>query len=520
MTSTLKSPLSHITALIDRTGMYRTVTLALVFLVACSLVGSVVGWVPYTLSELLLSLLIVLMVGLVSNWLLALVFRVHTNHESALITSLIIFFLVIPAQLSNVSLSFIIALVTVLAMVSKYVLVWRKQHILNPVATGAVATAVVYAMYPLPPGYFETAWWIGQPALFVPLALAGVVVVHKVRKWVPVLSFLGVAFIWYLYEEWRFTGELLVGWERFWLSGPSLFLACFMLTEPFTMPPTKKVQAGYGALVGFLSQTTLFLPAIKMTPELALVLGNLAVCPFRLRRKLFLRLKERQQIADGIYEYIFEKPPGLHFEAGQYLEWMLPHRQSDSRGERRYFTIASAPTEDSVRLAVKIVSGGSSYKQQLMQLDIGETIIASQLAGDFLLPKVAGAKIGMIAGGIGITPFRSHIRSMIDTGKTHDTVLFYCANTMSEVAYQPEFAAARASMGLSVIPVIAKEEAGETHETGYFSSEILERRTPDFRERIWYISGPPPMVNACKAALTKLGIPKNQIHTDFFPGLA
>jgi len=71
---------------------------------------------------------------------------------------------------------------------------------------------------------------------------------------------------------------------------------------------------------------------------------------------------------------------------------MLPHKQVDSRGPRRYFTIASSPTESVVRLALKVVPAGSdmrgsSYKQALLQLDEGQEIIVSQLAGDFTLPK-------------------------------------------------------------------------------------------------------------------------------------
>lgn len=456
---------------------------------------------------------------MVANALFGKVQGVHVNHESGFITSLIIFFLIIPAEWSNKELHFIIVMAVILAMLSKYTLVWRRQHILNPVAAGVFAVAVIYMVAPLPPGYFETGWWIGQPILFLPLLVAGAMVVAKVRKWTLVLSFLSVGFAVFLFEEWCFTGNL-ENWANFWLSGPSLFLACFMLTEPFTMPPTQKTQSFYGVVTAFLSQTTIFAPFVKITPELALLLGNLAVYPFRIRRKLFLRLIERREIAENTFELILEKPDDFTFIPGQYLEWMLPHEGADSRGVRRYFTIASSPTESTIRLAIKIVPEGSSYKQRLMELDQGDVIIASQLAGDFLLPSNSDAKLGFIAGGIGVTPFRSHIRYMVDSGNKYDTTLFYCSNTIAELAYLEEFERAAEFVPLETIPVIAKGSEEGPYEHGFVTKDMLEARVPDYQERIWYLSGPPPMVNAYTKLLTEAGVSKRNIVRDFFPGLA
>src|SRR3989344_4601666 len=255
---------------IDATAMYRTVTLMLVFLVICGLGFGVFGLIPYTPLEQLVSLVAVL--------------------------------------------------VAAIAMLSKFLLVWRKQHLVNPAAFGVLALAIVYAVFPVP-GYFESSWWTSRVEFLIPLLLAGAVVVSKVRKWVPVLTFLSVGLVVFLFEQWRFGLEVLPSIPLYFISGPSLFLAFFMLTEPFTMPPTKKLQATYGALVGFISQTTLFLPFIKMTPELALVLGNLFFYPSTLKQKLILPLIAGKEIAKNTFEFAFKKPSDLHFVAGQYLEW-------------------------------------------------------------------------------------------------------------------------------------------------------------------------------------------------------
>jgi len=364
------------------------------------------------------------------------------------------------------------------------------------------------------------SWWVSNPILFLPTLIFGGLVVLKIRKWTPVLAFILAGLVMFLYESWKLDLPLGSEFIIYFLSWPTLFLAFFMLTEPFTMPPTKRTQIFYGALVALVANTTLFAPFIAMTPELALVIGNLAIYPYRIRQKLFLTFIEKREIAKNTFEFIFKKPAGFTYQAGQYLEWMLPHEKSDSRGVRRYFTIASSPTESVVRLALKFVPEGSSYKQKLQALTPGDVIVASQLAGDFMLPKDTHSKLAFIAGGIGVTPFSSHITYIKDTKADYDVQLFYCVNQLADLAYYDEFLQASETIKLEVIPLIAKAETEHAFETGYLTKEILERRTPDYKERMWYISGPPPMVSAYKSLLLKSGVARSHIVTDYFPGLA
>lgn len=503
---------------LDGVPMYRVVTLALLFLVLSSVILGQLGIVVYTGFEQLVSLLVAVSVGLMVNWFCSWLFRAHVNMESAFITALIVFFLVLPAESVQLADSWIIAAVVAIGIFSKFIIVWRKQHIINPAAAGALGLAVVYIFFPVP-GYFEAVWWIGRPELFLPLVLAGGVVVYKIRKWVPVSSFLVVGFLVFLFEEWKFMGDLSNA-AGFWLSGPSLFLAFFMLTEPFTMPPTKNLQALYGAVVGLISQTTLFLPlGIKITPELALIVGNVLFFPATLRQKLFLKLVSVREVALHTYEFVFHKPRSFIFAAGQYLEWMLPHTRPDNRGIRRYFTVASAPEEDFVRLGIRFGATVSTYKSALLAMQPGDTIIASQRAGDFLLPSDSSKKLGFIAGGIGITPFISHLESMSRGQTKNNTVLFYCNNTSLEIAYHDRLQALALVLPLRLVHILVKEKR-EGFESGFLDAEMIRRKSPDYLERHWYLSGPPGMVNAYSQLLLELGVPRSQILKDFFPGLA
>ncbi len=508
--------------IVDGMGMYRVVSLTLIVLVLIGFGSALAGLLVYSPQAQLTSLLIVLAIGLGLNALLAAIWRVSPNHESALITALIVFFLCSPN--ADIVANWVLASAISLAIISKYLIVYRKQHILNPAALGAVLVALIVTIWNISTGSTHNTdlfgWWVGNPILFWPVLIFGTLIVFKVRKWTPVLWFVGVGLAVFLLESIRFEQPLLESVEMYFFSFPTLFLAFVMLTEPFTMPPTKTTQAMYGGLVGVLSSTAIFAPYIAMTPELALVAGNCFAYGFRSRQKLILPLIEKREIATGVWEFVFKKPDSFTFKPGQYLEWMLPHRPTDSRGLRRYFTIASSPTESVIRMACKILpDGGSAYKKNLKQLDEGELVVASQLAGDFLLPADADTKLGMIAGGIGVTPFSSHLRWMQDSGKKYDTALYYCCNTMADRAFLSDFKAM--DLPLQIVPVLAKEEsADKVIEHGFVNVEMLDRRTPDWRERTWYLSGPPGMVNAYYKLMRDQGIPKKQIKKDFFPGLA
>jgi ferredoxin-NADP reductase len=292
-----------------------------------------------------------------------------------------------------------------------------------------------------------------------------------------------------------------------------------MLTEPFTMPPTKRLQVGYGVLVGFLSQTIMFAEYFPMTPELALVIGNAVFFASTMKRKLVLPLAHVRTVAKETYEFAFQKPLTLRFRAGQYLEWMLPHKDADNRGVRRYFTIASAPSDPLLRITVRIGEGCSSFKRALKELKTGDEVIASQLAGDFVLPADS-SKIAMVAGGIGITPFLSQVDHMqVGNVQKHDSVLFYCNNTAAEIAYHDRLQAATAAMPFKLIHVLAKEEIAP-YEHGFLTADIIKKHAPDYLARTWYLSGPPGMVNAYTKLLRGMGVKRRSIKKDFFPGLA
>ena len=504
----ISAPYRSVQKFVDNAGMYRLVSGALGTLALISIAFGFLGWLPYSGLSQIFSLALALLVALLFNISLAWILRIPANHESAVITALILFFLAVPSD--DIFATWPIVAAVTIAIASKYIIAYKKQHFINPAAFGAAALSIT--------GLYTFSWWAANPTLFIPLVVLGVFVVTKVRKWVPIFAFVGVSLIIYMAESMSYGDAFGASLSTFFFSWPTLFLAFFMLTEPFTMPGKKDAQFLYGGLVGFLSNTTIFASMIAITPESALVVANVAMMPWRLRQKLHLALEERHKLAKDTYEFVFKKPKGFNFTAGQYLEWMLPHQSADSHGIRRYFTIASSPTEPVLRVAMKITEQHSSYKEALTMLDVNQRLIGSQLAGDFVLPKKKDAKLGFIAGGIGVTPFRSHLKYMIDTDKPFDTVLYYGNNSTDEIAYETLFQKAASTFAFLVVNVISKEPVSAPYESGYISAEIIKRRSPDYLERTWYISGPPGMVAACARELRSLGVLNKHIKKDFFSG--
>lgn len=294
-----------------------------------------------------------------------------------------------------------------------------------------------------------------------------------------------------------------------------------MLTEPLTTPPTNNLQIIYGALIGLLFSPQFHIDSLYFTPEQALLIGNIFSYFVSPKEKLILQLKEKIETASDTFDYVFQLQKRPAFVPGQYMEWTLSHPQTDNRGNRRYFTLASSPTEDILRIGVKFHRPSSSYKKAMAKMNGQTQIIASQRAGDFVLPKNPVQKIVFIAGGIGITPYRSMIKYLIDTQQRRDLVLFYSNKTASEIVYKDIFNQAQKELGIKTVYTLTDTTnipVDWSSKIGRIDAKMIQEAVPDYQERLFYISGPNSLVVGFKETLKSLGITEGKIKTDFFPG--
>jgi ferredoxin-NADP reductase len=351
---------------------------------------------------------------------------------------------------------------------------------------------------------------------------------RKLRRFKLVWSFMAAAVVVTFFGA-AFAGQAIAqAFRTLFLYSPFFFFAFVMLTEPLTTPPTNGRRNVYGALVGVLFPPAFHLGAFFTTPEIALLIGNVFSWLVSPKNRLVLYLKEKRQISPVAWDFVFAPNRKLAFSPGQYMEWTLGHEEPDSRGNRRYFTLASSPTEPDVHLGVRFNDPSSTFKDALLDLSRDDEIIAGQLAGDFTLPKDTKQPLVFIAGGIGITPYRSMIKYLLDTAhpagasQRRPITLFYGATRVSDFVYIDIFKRAERELGIRTIYVAEKTDGmppGWVGFTGFVRPDIIQTYAPDYKRAIFYVSGPNGMVDAVRDMLGKMGIPGSQVKTDFFAGL-
>ncbi len=492
--------LTKVDNLINSITMYRLVLYGLISLTILSFLLSFFQILSLNLLVMLLSLIILLASCFFSNYIFSKLFKAPSNTESNLITAFILFFILSPV--GDTTDYHLLTLAGVIAMASKYIVVYHKKHIFNPAALGSFAVSFFG---------LGASWWIGSEALLIPMLIVGFLVLRKIRKFTMFFSFLIPALIVILIFGYTYNQPPLESLKFAFTSWPLLFLGAIMLTEPLTSPPTKRLQIIYGILVGVITAYQLPIFHFYVTPEFALLTGNIFVFFVGPKLRLSLKLEKTEKLSSTTNAFIFDKPEGVAYTPGQYMEWTLPHQKQDARGMRRYFTISSSPTENVLALGVKKYNPSSTYKAALFELKPGDTIYGGSLKGDFIMPKHPSEKLVFIAGGIGITPFRSMVKYLIDKNEKRDIVLIHACSSEDEFTYKDIFEQGKA-IGLKTIYL-------DSSKNQHLTEEVIRREVPDFEKRTYYISGSNGMVHGAKNTLKKLRIPYSKIKTDYFAGL-
>lgn len=493
---------------LNNTTMYRLVVYVLALLSGLSVVFSFMGKLSATPTELILSFALLALPAYITDRGLGRLLKTPTNMESSLITAMILFLIVRPADSWLTALA--LAAAGAVSSASKFLLSYNGKHIFNPAAFAAALLALT--------GLQATTWWIGNSVFWPFTIILGLAVVRKIRRAPLFITFVGVSLLLGAITFVHAGQPLATNLKQALLASPLLFLSTIMLTEPATMPPRRNQQILFAALVATLYVFAWKIGPLTIYPEVALLLGNLYAFFVSPKFKIRLRLAEIQKISERVYNYVFIPDRPLTFLPGQYMEWTLANVPYDNRGNRRSFTIASSPTEQVVHLGIKYYDPASMFKYTLAQLKPGDTVYASQLSGNFTLSGNEHKKLVFVAGGIGITPFRSMVKYLSDKQIHADILLLYLVGDPAEFAYMTEFRAA-AAYGVRVIPIVTRTDyAAPNIVSGKLSPAMIQQLVPDYQQRLFYISGPNVMVHSTSEYLRELGVPHSNIKTDHFSG--
>jgi ferredoxin-NADP reductase len=234
-----------------------------------------------------------------------------------------------------------------------------------------------------------------------------------------------------------------------------------------------------------------------------------------------VKLKRRQEIASGTMAFHFEKPQGFSYTAGQFGDVTLANPpETDTEGNTRTFTLASAPYEGDLMVATRMRD--TAFKRVLKTMALGTEVSLNAPDGSLTLHSDARIPAVFLSGGIGVTPVRSIVLQATHDKLPHKIVLFDSNRRPEDAAFLDELAEAqKRNPNFTLIGTMTEMEKSSQvwrGETGYVTQAMLLKSVHDLSLPIFYISGPPAMVAAMRKVLDDSGVKGDKIRTEEFAG--
>ncbi len=234
-----------------------------------------------------------------------------------------------------------------------------------------------------------------------------------------------------------------------------------------------------------------------------------------------IRLKERRPETADVMSFIFDLGgKQLEYRPGQILHYELDALAfPDERGNRRHFTISSSPTEEGLVMFTTRMRG-SGFKETLRQAPAGYELTCESPEGEFIMREGdKRLRHVFIAGGIGITPYRSILRYAADMNEPLNVLLLYFNRSSADIVFHRELEGIAKQMPtFASINVLTEPEEGWKGEQGKLGEAILRKLVPDPDGSCFWVSGSPGMVTTCRELLERIGVRDQSMRTDRFMG--
>ncbi|WP_341769873.1 FAD-binding oxidoreductase [Agrobacterium pusense] len=225
----------------------------------------------------------------------------------------------------------------------------------------------------------------------------------------------------------------------------------------------------------------------------------------------------KEDVARGTVALHLKKPDGFTFKAGQAVYLTLPALHDvDGKGRMRTFSIASAPNDPDLVIATRLTD--SALKRGLANLPVGSPVEIEGPYGDLTLHDDAKRPAVFLAGGIGITPFRSMIRDAGSYAPTRDLILFYSNRSPEDAAFLAELEQAARDNPCFKLVATMTDAVNWQGERGFITRDMIERHVGDIAKPVFYLAGPPTMVAAMQAMLKDAGVKMENIRAEDFAG--
>jgi len=227
---------------------------------------------------------------------------------------------------------------------------------------------------------------------------------------------------------------------------------------------------------------------------------------------------DKREVAKGTLFVRFAVDEYPDYRPGAYFWVELPDRgHSDEKGLRRHISLATSPTERGVvGLATRLRD--SAFKQTLAELEVGDEVQVEEPKGSFLLPEDTDADYVFVAGGIGITVFRSMLRFIADEQLPYRVRLVYSNRDRESTAFLDELEQLERRIdGLQVILTMTDQDGWEG-ESRHLDAGVLGELLSGLEGKTFLVAGPPSMAEAVADSLKGSGLPEERVLADKFSG--
>jgi ferredoxin-NADP reductase len=222
-------------------------------------------------------------------------------------------------------------------------------------------------------------------------------------------------------------------------------------------------------------------------------------------------LKNKELVAEGTMAFHFAKPDGFVHTAGQSIDLTLINPpETDDEGNMRAYSLASAPEEPDLMIATRLRD--TAFKRVLQKLESGAEVNIEGPFGDFILHENVARPAVFIAGGIGITPFRSMAVDAASRSLPHKIFLFSSNRRPEDAPFIDELAVlAEKNKNFTFIPRYTNQE-------GYLTADAIHAIVAPTTNPIYYLAGPQAMVLALRDMLKAGGVSGDDIRYEEFTG--
>jgi len=218
-----------------------------------------------------------------------------------------------------------------------------------------------------------------------------------------------------------------------------------------------------------------------------------------------VKIKVIEHATHDVLHMVTEKPKDIDFVPGQATEMFLGKAGKD--GEGNPFTFTCLPNEDHLEFMIKTYPSHKGLTNALLKLKKGDEVILNDVFGAIAY-KGEGT---FIAGGAGVTPFIAILRDLRSKNKLGNNRLIFANKTKADIILKEEF---EAMLGNNFVNILSDEKTDE-YANGRITEAFIKKYNPELKG-LFYVCGPPPMMDAVEEQLAHLKINENSIVKEAF----